>query len=234
MVVWTIPALEEVRATDSPPVAACKWFAQHISPAGTALYADIPMSPVTEYLLDRYRPTYVDVAFTGTEVRDPAHAWLIGEGAKVFQEAVNFRRPPGRLWNIVRRRFFEVSVRPLASSVSFGSGWYEEEGSGGEIWRWMGARSMTRLSAMPGRAELRLRFHLPTDGKHPFPVVTISLNGQIVDRFRPATAGVEKTYAVAGRGTTPNDLVIETDGVINLARAGIAPDSRDLGIQLQG
>jgi len=162
-----------------------------------------------------------------------ADAWLIGEGAKVFQEAVNFRRPPGRLWNIVRRRFFEVSVRPLASSVSFGSGWYEEEGSGGEIWRWMGARSMTRLSAMPGRAELRLRFHLPTDGKHPFPVVTISLNGQIVDRFRPATAGVEKTYAVAGRGTTPNDLVIETDGVINLGRAGIAPDSRDLGIQLQ-
>jgi hypothetical protein len=234
MIGWTIPALQEARATDSPPVAACKWFAQHVPPGGTAFYADIPMSPATEYLLDRYRQTYVEDPFTGTEVSDPAHAWFIGEGAKVFQEAVNFRRPHGRLWNIVRRRFFEVSVRPLTSSVSFGSGWYEEEGSGGEIWRWMGARSMTRLSAVPGRAEIRVRFHLPTDGKHPFPVVTISLNGQIVDRFRPATAGVEKTYEVAGRGRTPNDLVLETDSVVNLSRAEIAPDRRDLGLQLQG
>jgi hypothetical protein len=232
MIRWTLPALEEARATDSPTVAACKWFAQHVPQAGTTLYADIQMSPFTRYLLDRYRQTYVDDTFVGTEVLDPVRAWFIGEEATVFQQARVFRRSRGRLWNISRRRFFDVSVRPLTSSVSFGPGWYEEESSGGNGWRWMGAKSMARLSAVSGRGELQVRFHFPSDRNRQFPVVTMSLNGQIVDRFHPATAAVEKTYTVAGRGRTPNLLVIETDRTVNLARAGIAPDDRDLGLQL--
>ncbi|MGZ7040391.1 MAG: hypothetical protein ACXVH7_01240 [Thermoanaerobaculia bacterium] len=234
MIVWTLPALKEARRTDSPPFVANMWLAQHVPATGTRLYVDERMLPFTTYFLDRYQQTFVDDTFSGTEVPDPPHAWFIGEGSNVFQEAINFRRQRGRLWNIVRRRYFEISVRPITSSVSFGAGWYDEESTGGDVWRWMGSRSATRLSAVPGRARLHFEFHFPSDGKQPFPIVTISLNGQIVDRFRPAASGVEKTYTVTGRGNAPNDLEIETDSVVNLSRAGIAHDARDLGLELLG
>jgi MFS family permease len=234
MIWWTLPALQEAGKTDSPPVQACSWLAQHVPASGTQIYVDRRMSPFTRYVLGNHRQTDVDDTFTGTEVADPAHSWFIGEGSNVFQEAINFRRPRGRLWNIVRHRYFEISVRPITSSVSFGRGWYDEESTGGDVWRWMGPRSETRLSAVPGPARLHFDFHFPSDGKQSFPVVTISLNGQIVDRFRPADSAVEKTYTVAGRGNAPNDLVIETDGVVNLSRAGIAHDARDLGLELLG
>ena len=48
-----------------------------------------------------------------------------------------FARDRDRLWNIARRHYFEVVVRPLSNVGEFGAGWYPPEQQGMDEWRWM-------------------------------------------------------------------------------------------------
>jgi hypothetical protein len=92
---------------------------------------------------------------------------------------------------------------------------------------------VTRLAPVADRGELRLRFYVPLDGVPKPPLVTVSFNGEVVERFIGRTAEVEKKWIVKSRRGQPNELTIETDQLVNPARAGLADDSRDLGLQLQ-
>jgi hypothetical protein len=63
--------------------------------------------------------------------------------------------------------------------------------------------------------------------------VTVSENGQMLERFAATAANLENTYVIDARGRQ-NELVIETDDAVNPARSGIGADARDLGLQLRG
>lgn len=230
---WTLPALREARTTDSPPVAASRWIRQHVNPAVSRLYVDNAIAPQAEYLLRDYSQVLVDPDFSARDI-DPRNRWVIAEGATVLDGAMSFRRPRGRLWNIARHRYFEIAVLPLTNWVTFGEGWHDGESHDLDVWRWMGSRSVTWLPAVPDRGELRLRGHFPLESLPRAPVVTIRMNGEVVDRFTPQQANVDRAYTVATRRGQPDELTIEIDEVLNLALAGISNDTRDLGFQLKG
>jgi hypothetical protein len=145
---------------------------------------------------------------------------------------MNFRRPRKRLWALFNRRYFEASVVPVGGWMKFAAGWYDaEEGADGDRWRWMGGESHTLLQPFGCRAALGVTFTLPLDAE-PAPVVTIALDGRVIDRFVPRAADVERTYLVPSRSATSDELVLSVDHVMNPARLHHGDDSRDLGLQL--
>lgn len=231
LITWTLPALAEVREHDAPTIEACRWIRQHLDPKSTTLYIHSSMDPWAEYLLRDYKGIPVDDGFTGASLADVSRSWMIAEGATNAADGVNFLRPRGHLFNISRKRYFEVSVRPLSSSVTFGDGWYDEESDPGLVWRWMGARSTTLLAPLPGKGELALRFHVPLDIEPRKPVATVSMNGKVIDRF-VCDGVVDKRWVVPSNAATPNVLTMELDLAVNPQATGHGADPRDLGLQL--
>jgi hypothetical protein len=123
--------------------------------------------------------------------------------------------------------------RPLATPlpvhqqvVQFGEGWYGEEAG----WRWMSGRSVTLLPPRGGPARLTLRFDVPVEHLGGAPVVTIEVDGRLLDRFVAART-VARSYAIAS-GDAPHALDITTSRTFNPARAGHSSDTRDLGLSL--
>ncbi len=140
------------------------------------------------------------------------------EGSTGVAGGHNFRRERGQVFDIVRRRYFEVSVSPASGLLQFGAGWYGEESVGMSAWRWMSGRSETLLPPIAGQARLFLGFDLPTELVPRHPTVTITLNGQDIDRFVCTTPSVTRSWIGPARGNAWNQLVITLDKVINPAR----------------
>ena len=66
---------------------------------------------MADYLLPDYRRVTVNSEFSGVLLSD-ANAWLVSETASATPGAANFIRPRGHLFNISRKRYFEITVRP--------------------------------------------------------------------------------------------------------------------------
>jgi hypothetical protein len=158
--------------------------------------------------------------------------YYIHENASSSPHAENFLRRRGRLWDLVRRRYFEVSVRPIAEVVVFEAGWYEEEGAGAIAWRWMAARSRALLPPIAGEARLTLSLYIPLDALPAPPNITVRVNGIVVDRFRPVSNAVEREVVMRARGDAINELLIETDRVVAPAAQYLGTDVRTLGLRL--
>jgi drug/metabolite transporter superfamily protein YnfA len=204
MIVWTWPALRVVHTTISPPVAAAHWLRAN---AHHDLYVDPRMAAFADALLPSMtRRTLLWSAQPGD--------YLLSEGVG----AITFRRTHGHLWKLARQRYFETSVSPARSPFDFGAGWYGQEFSADDTWRWMGARSATRILA-PCRT-LRFDFYAPD----PNATITIRMRG-VLDRFKPPASEFMKTY----RSDAAPEVVIETDRV-----AHTAGDARELGLRLKG
>jgi len=219
---WTLPALNDVRRHDAPTFAAMQWVRQHVDRAKSTIYIS-EMDPMGEYLLGDYnRVSAFSDDFSGFSASD-ANAWLIAERTSGMPGAINFLRPRGHLFNISRKRYFEVSVRPLASVIRYGDGWYGEENNGAEVWRWMGRRSVAQLEAVPKMGELRIAFDVPVKKA----VATITFNGQLVERI-VCDRHITRRWVVPSNVAAPNTLTIELDRVLNTPN-----DPRDLGLQLR-
>lgn len=234
LVPWTASALREPRRHDAPSYAAPMWIRQHLDRNKVTIYVHGSMGPFAEYLLPDYRQVPVPDDFRIDQISDARDAWLLTVGASASSDAINFRRPHGRLWNINHHGYFEASVQPLADRAHFIDGWYGEESTEDHIWRWMGGRSTTLLPALHGSGELTLRFYVPLDALPRPPHVTITFNGTPVETFPAATSEIARTYTLASRTGAPNELRIETDGVVNPAQLGKGGDTRNLGLQLRG
>jgi hypothetical protein len=97
---WTWPALEIVRTTDAPPVAAMQWVRAN---ARGPLYVHGGLRPIaTHYLKDR--------PFTLFDRELPPADAVVVHIRELPHAKVTFRREHGRLWKIVRPRDFEASV----------------------------------------------------------------------------------------------------------------------------
>jgi hypothetical protein len=231
---WTWPALREARSTDSPPVEASRWITRHVDRSHERLYVEEGLAGQADYLLTGYRIDVVPEDFSAANEPDPGHGWVLAEGATVLDRAIDFRRPHGRLWNIARRRFFELAVLPLTNWVTFREGWLEGENYDLAVWRWMGRHSVTILPAVPGRGALRIRGHVPSDALPRPAVMTVRLNGQVLDQFAVPDDEVDRHYIVETRPGLASELTIDVDQALNLKQRGVTADARDLGFQLKG
>jgi hypothetical protein len=230
MITWTAPALRVVRRTKSPPVQAVEWVRANLPPS-TLLYIQGGMGPHADLLLADYPRQYVDEdPFAPADGRKP---WIVREGPATGWRAENFKYERGRLWQMVRQRYFEASVMPVAAKVAFGDGWYGEESDRGGIWRWMSGRGTLRLQAFSKPGVLRLHAYAPLDAIAP-PTVTVTFNGVVIDRFVAGEPLFTRSYTVASRPAGWNDLLIETSETINPAKRGAGGDPRDLGLRLDG
>jgi hypothetical protein len=227
MIVWTWPALNAVRHTVAPPVAAVDWLRSHVDPRNAVIYVHEGMIPYANWYLKEYERRYISDS-------SPPSLWMqqrglfVQEGASNASGALNFIRPQGRLWSLVRQRYFEASVSPMAERVAFGEGWHEEESERGEVWRWMAGRSVALLPPLAGDALLTLTLYVPLDALPAAPKVTIRLNGEVVDRFEGSSEIMQRELKVRARGDAPNELVMETDGVVTPPPG----DPRLLGLRL--
>ncbi|GAC1432980.1 MAG: hypothetical protein NVSMB68_05430 [Thermoanaerobaculia bacterium] len=231
LVWWTLPALREVRRTSSPPSSAMAWIREHVPRPGP-VYVHRVMEPFSILFLPDYRVVTID---------DPAELplgtfrrsdWFVAEGATAVAGGKNFVRERGRLFNIARQRYFEVSLVPLTGLVRFGAGWYGRESVGASEWRWMSRHSQTFLPPLAGKARLTLAFDIPSELVSRHPAIDIQLNGQLIEHFVVTSPSTKKSWVVAPRADDWNELVMSMDKVLNPAREGLTPDARDLGLDL--
>ena len=240
-VYWAWPALREVRAHDSPPVAAVHWIVQHVPRATGKVYVQSGMVPFADYYLSGYKSEEVPEAFDPAKApEEPSAVWL-ADRVSPAPRAVNFERPRRRLWALFNRRYFGSSVVPvvggprwMAGGIEFADGWYPPElDEKGRAFRWMGARSRMLLQPLPPHAQLSMQLYAPIDAEPP-PVVTVVFNDRVVEQFRASEAYLRKTYELDSRDGRTGELVIGVDRVVNPARMGNGGDARDLGLRVSG
>ncbi|PYQ32706.1 MAG: hypothetical protein DMF57_12030 [Acidobacteria bacterium] len=233
MIVWVLPALIEARERPSPSVAATDWIRRAVDRRTATIYVEPGMVPFAEEALSDYSLRMV-INDAVPPARWSAHqsAFDLREDRSDAPHALNFVRAPGRLWKLVRRRYFEVSVRPIVPLIDFRDGWYSEESSGILAWRWMSKRSLAILSPIRGRAMLALSLYVPLDVLGAPPHVTIRLNGVMLGRFLAERKNVSRVFNVEARRDAPNELVIETDRTVVPAALHVGSDRRGLGLRL--
>ena len=225
---WTIPALREVRSTDSPPYAAMQWIRRNISPR-RPVWVHGSLAPYASYFLARR-----DVRMLTDERKLPRvgisdRDFYATEG--VMPGAVaTFQRPRDRVWDIARRRYFETVIVQLSNVWAFGAGWYDHETDGHSVWRWMGSRSEAELPSLRGPARLTLTLGAVSSIT---PEIEVRMNDALLGRFRCGEELVRREWIVPNpRADAPNRLVIVSSDVVNLTKQGISADPRDLSVQL--
>jgi hypothetical protein len=228
--VWMWPVLREVRRHPAPPVAAIEWIQQHV-PRGSMVYVHGSMGPFATYFLTSYPTQFF-------EDRVPEAAWngrptvVVQEGLSPNVGAKIFTRPHRRLFDLVRQRYFEAYVAPLSAIVTFGRGWYDEEGSDTARWRWMGYESVTELPPI-GKGHLALSLYVPLDGLPAPPTLQIFFNGRLIDTIHSKKAEIDVSYDLEGNRDRKSELIIRTDRVVNPQRQHLLNDARDLGVRLR-
>jgi MFS family permease len=225
MLIWTWPAIAIVHRTDSPPVAALDWIRRHDRVA----YIYDSMKPLADALLaERKHVTLEKGSPPLTGAMREGDVYLL-EGVSRIPGAVVFERPRTRIASIARStRYFEASIVPIRQFIEFIDGWYPKE----ESWRWMGSRGVIHLPPRLARMRVVLRMYVPLDALGKPPTLTITFNGNVIDRIVAKEETLERTYDVNAITTAPNELVIETDEVVNPAKRGLNADTRDLGVRL--
>jgi hypothetical protein len=107
--VWTLPAVRLAARELSPPVQAIHWIRDNLDPKRTTIYVGA-LGPHAATLLRDYR---IETFAGRTQIAPRPGSWFLKEGTAMVAGARTFRWPRGPLWNIARRRYFEVSVVPL-------------------------------------------------------------------------------------------------------------------------
>ncbi len=225
--IWTLPALTPVRRDDAPSVKAVETAVQTIKRTGDNLFVGYSMTPFIEYMAPDIPITRVmdDRAIPLTPSPRPL---LLAEVNEDQPGGIVFRRERGRLWDIARRHYFEVAVRPMTNIGEFGPGWYPAEGQGMDEWRWMSGDATVTLRPASGDTVLRLYFYIPGELVAKHPLVAIALNGKELDRFTATEEYVSRDYHVTPNAAGPNVVRLTVDQTIR--NQG---DTRPLGLQVR-
>lgn len=197
--IWTWPALTPVRTQKSPPVHAVETAVAQLDPNRDELYVGFSMVPFVEYLAPRLK--FVRVAEErGMPLTTNGHnAVILAEARGAASGGSIFRRERGRLFDITSHYYYEVALRQLDNRPRFVSGWTNAERDGQFEWRWMSNTAAIQLPRVDGAAKLRLAFNV-----HDRATVTITFNGEVIDRIADAPDFVDREYGVQGR---PSNLL---------------------------
>jgi 4-amino-4-deoxy-L-arabinose transferase-like glycosyltransferase len=232
LIPWTLPAFDEPRRNDAPPVAAAKWVAANV-PLTSTVFVDESIWPWAKYYIPNHKQARPHDPVT--VVRDAgaeSGVYLSMFPAQVRSERI-FVRPRNRTWNLVTQRSFEAYVTPSRLLVSFDNGWYMQEGEYPNIWRWSSRRASIRFAPMTRPGELHLKFEVPVD-VIPHPVrVTFSLNGKVVGTHVATTLKNDVRLVLHPRSNGVNTLRIELSDTIIPARLKTGNDWRQLGLMLE-
>jgi len=228
LIVWTAPAVRTVRSSESPPAAAMNEIVRSHSPQSVFVHRS--MSPFADYYLASIPTT--DVVDERTLPLDPRLASALYVCEAVKPEGKVYQRPHDALWNIVRQRYFEVTLTTLGRLWRFADGWHDQEGEATNVYRWMKGRSVTYLPVVGTRGRLALQFGIPAPLVHAAPTLTVVLNGRVIDRVRCTTAEMARTWDVAASPDRANELVLSIDRVVNPLRDHLGSDARDLGVRI--
>lgn len=229
-IIWTLPALTVVRQVVSPTVLAGQAVRERVDPRRDQLFVARDVTPFIELLAP-------NIPFAGV-LDERAMPMTIGSRRPMLVSEIAMTQPTGyvyrrqhdRLWNIARRHYFDVALQPLTNVPQFLSGWYPGERSGRDEWRWMSAHSVTRLPAVSGPTVLHLQFSVPIELVPRHPMITIAMNGTVIDRFPASQEKNEKDYDVTPAPGDANVLELSIDQTFNPAKTGVSTDARDLGL----
>ena len=223
-IVWTWPALRLQRTSDAPVAAALTWIDRNV-PKTSPVYVHGWIGPQGQYLLhDRDKTFYEDPREIHSVGPD---TWAVEP--RILEGGHNFvwsQRNP--LYKIIRRRNFEAAVLRLASLIRYGDGFYQQEGTGTDTFRWMGKEARAELPAMAKNGRLAMRIYVPVDTIQPPPAIEVRVNGQLLERFTSSEAVVEKAWIIPSRKDAPNELVIATSDVVVPGNG----DPRQLGLRI--
>ncbi len=225
-IAWTAPALTPVRRDVAPSVRAVEAAIRTVNPAAAHLYVGYSMTPFIEYRAPSFLITRVmdDRAIPLTPA---ARGVLLAEVSEPQPGGTLFTRDRDRLWDIARRHYFEVVLRPMTSVARFGAGWYGAEEQGMDEWRWMSRSSVTTLPPRTGETVLRLNFAIPGDLVAKQPEITVTLNGHTLERFRATSPDVSRDYHVTALDG-PNVMTLASDQTTKEAGSG-----RELGLRVR-
>jgi Dolichyl-phosphate-mannose-protein mannosyltransferase len=232
---WTLPALNEVRSSVSPSIAGATEAARRIDSARDRLFVDFHVTPFIEVVAPgmKYTRLYDERGLPLSPQLDHRRPWLLAEIDSTTPHGYVAHRERGHLWNIARRHFFDVAFESIDALPQFTEGWNPSQSSGTDETRWCGSRGVILLPPVTGEALLRLEFMVRSEMVPEHPMVTVMLNGTIVEQFASGEETTVKEWRVipAPNGA-PNTLVLSIDKVYNAVKRHTGDDPRDLGIGL--
>ena len=232
-IVYTAPELHTVRTTVAPSVAAAQAVSKTVKPASEELYVGHTMSKFVDLVAPGtpYRRVIDDRALP---LAPNPSAWLLAEVTQTKPQGFVFMRERGHLWNIARRHYFEIVLKPLRERPRFVSGWYAPEMADIDEWRWMSGRSVTVLPPQSGPAILRMHLGIPGELMDKNPEITVKINGRVADRFHTTEGYFERNVHVTpAPNGAPNVLELSIDKTVSPTRAHTGDDRRTLGLRLR-
>lgn len=233
LVTWVLPAFEFPRRTNPPQVEAALWLRAHTTPQ-TPIVFDHSVYPWMNYYLSDRRIIPYREAMASPAGRNLGAAWFVSNGNSDSEDAVAFRRPRNRTWNIVTQRGFETFVVPLSAVAEFGSGWWGDEIDGAKHWRWAARRSSMTLAPMRGPGEITLSFAVPEEFLKAPLEMRFSFNGRLVQQIAITKAENVIRLPVEPNANASNVLEIESSRAFVPSQLGPSSDSRELSWMLLG
>jgi len=191
-------------------VQSMTWIRQNLDPETATIFVQRGMSPIADLLLTGYRYEVVQEEVPHLPGDTKGGAWWLAEMRGMSTKSVELRRSRDRLPNLVRDRFFEVSITPLANVIQFNAGWWQESTSI-ETWPSMASQSKMTLVPLAGRGNLEVVLHVPKPYLPRDPIVTMFWNGREIARTRPVNGAVRQKFTLESAGQTPNELRIAID-----------------------
>jgi hypothetical protein len=220
---WTLPALATVRNTVAPSVLAVEAVRDHLDIRSQRLFVARDMDPFFQYLLPNQPYVHVLDKRAMPFALDGRQAWILAEADERDHDGFVFHRERDHLWNIARRHYFDVGLIPVRTSPQFLSGWYAPEQHGPVQQSSMSSRAAITLPGSSGESLLRIQFRVPGSILVSHGMVTVSLNGHVLDRFAAQPDDNDHEYHVtpAANGGA-NLLELSVDGALNSRRVGLS------------
>jgi hypothetical protein len=223
--IWTLPALAIVRNTVAPSVLAVE-AVQHLDPRIDELFVARDMDPFFQYLLPNYPYTHVLDKRAMPLSIGSRRPWILAELDDNDRDGFVFHRERGHLWNTARRHYFDAGVVPVRTPPQFIAGWYPPSRETPFEMRSMTGRSQTRLPPSTGESTLRIQFRVPNALVVAHAMITIALNGRVIDRFAAVYDDDDREYHVTpAPNAAPNLLELSIDRTMH--------EPRELGMTIR-
>lgn len=134
------------------------------------------------------------------------------------------------LWRRTEQLMPGLVVIPEGETVDFMSGWYDQEGSRPDLWRWMSSRGELRLHG-GGHRKLQLYLHVPLESLRAKPTIVVTFDGSELGRLTPENSDPVLSFDVDAPGQS-HQLTVSSDQTFRPSEHG-STDTRDLSLMLK-